>query len=89
MDIAIFIPARNVANTLGQVIDRIPDELKQNVKEIFVIDNDSKDNTYNIGVNYKEKNNLPNLNIYKNEKNLGYGGSQKKPTNMLLTKIFR
>jgi len=77
VDIAIYIPARNVAKTLGQVIDRIPNDLK-NVKEIFVIDNCSKDNTYQVGIEYKEKNGLDNLSIYKTDKDSGYGGSQKK-----------
>lgn len=76
--IAIFIPARNVSRTLAGVLDRIPDDLKSRVKEIFVIDNDSKDNTYLIGVEYKREKMMKNLNIYKNDRNLGYGGNQKK-----------
>lgn len=75
--IAIFIPAYNVAHTLPLVIDRIPQEIKEKVKEIFVIDNDSKDNTYLVGVGYKQQTGLSNLEIIKNERNVGYGGSQK------------
>ncbi len=76
--IAIFIPARNVSRTLASVLDRIPEDIKSGVKEIFVIDNDSKDNTYMIGVEYKREKMMQNLNVYKNERNLGYGGNQKK-----------
>lgn len=76
--VAIFIPTYNAAQTLPMVIDRIPAEIKTKVKDIFVIDNDSKDNTYLVGVGYKKKTGLSNLKIFKNEKNLGYGGSQKK-----------
>ena len=75
--IAIFIPAYNVGQTLPLTLDRIPKEIKENVAEIFVIDNNSKDNSYLIAIGYKEKNKLPNLKVFKNKTNLGYGGSQK------------
>ncbi|HLC46441.1 MAG TPA: glycosyltransferase family 2 protein [Candidatus Nanoarchaeia archaeon] len=75
--IAIFIPVYNAAKTLPIVIDRIPERIKKKVKEIIVIDNASPDNTYLIAVGYKHKKKLSNLNIIKNQKNLGYGGSQK------------
>ena len=77
-NIAIFIPTRNVGNALAMTLDRISDKIKSQVGEIFVIDNDSNDNTYQIGIGYKEKNQMQNLNIQKNEKNLGIGGSEKK-----------
>ena len=88
-DVAIFIPSRNVANTLTKVLDRIPDDIKNQVGEIFIIDNDSKDRTYLIGVEYKEKNQMHNLKVYKNEKNLGYGGSQKKAYQYAIDKGFK
>jgi len=75
--IAIYIPTYNAGQTLPLVLDRIPEAVKERVEEIFVIDNASPDNTYLIGVGYKNEKGLPNLNIYKNERNLGYGGSQK------------
>ncbi len=75
--VAIFIPAYNVAHTLPRVIDRIPESIKKKVKEIFIIDNNSNDNTYMVGIAYKQKTGLPNLKIFKNDRNVGYGGSQK------------
>jgi len=87
-NIAIFIPTRNVGNALTLTLDRISDNIKNQVGEIFVLDNDSKDNTYLIGVEYKEKNQIPNLNIHKNEKNLGIGGSQKKAFDYVINKKF-
>ena len=75
--IAIFIPTYNAGQTLPVVLDRIPPEVKQEVEEIFVVDNASEDNTYLIGVGYKHAKGLQNLNIYKNPTNLGYGASQK------------
>ncbi len=75
--IAIYIPTYNAAQTLPIVLDRIPEELKRSVQEIFIVDNASPDNSYLIGVGYKHETNLPNLKIFKNEENRGYGGSQK------------
>ena len=76
--IAIFIPAYNTAHTLPLTIERIPKEIKDKVEEIFVVDNDSKDNPHLVVIGYKEEQGLRNLKFIKNEKNLGYGGSQKK-----------
>lgn len=75
--IAIYIPTYNAGYTLPRVLDRIPDDVKQRVEEIFVVDNASPDNTYLIGIGYKNEKGLHNLNVHKNERNLGYGGSQK------------
>lgn len=87
-NIGIFIPARNVAQTLSETLDRIPVEIKKNVKEIFILDNDSTDATYNVGIEYKEKNKLHNLKIYRNSTNLGYGGNQKKAYNYAIEQNF-
>lgn len=77
LKIAIYIPTYNAGQTLPLVLDRIPEEVKSRVEEIFIVDNASPDNTYLIGVGYKNEKGLHNLNVYKNERNLGYGGSQK------------
>ncbi|HAM36691.1 MAG TPA: glycosyltransferase family 2 protein [Elusimicrobia bacterium] len=75
--IAIFIPAYNAAYTLPVVLDRIPPEIKAKVKQIFVVDNASPDNTYLIGIGYREAKGLDKLEVFRNETNRGYGGSQK------------
>ena len=77
-EIAIFIPAYNAAYTLPVVLDRIPNEIKDRVKQIFVIDNASPDNTYLIGIGYRETKGLDKLEVFRNETNKGYGGSQKR-----------
>lgn len=76
--IAIFIPAYNAAYTLPRVIDRIPEGLKNKVQKIFVIDNASPDNTYLIAIGYREAKKLDKLEVFRNETNRGYGGSQKR-----------
>jgi glycosyltransferase involved in cell wall biosynthesis len=76
--IIIFIPTYNAARTLPTVLDRIPEALKKRVGEILVIDNASRDSTYITAVKYKEDRKMHNLHLIRNERNLGYGGSQKK-----------
>jgi glycosyltransferase involved in cell wall biosynthesis len=75
--ILIFIPAYNAANTIPLLLDRIPETLKKKVKEIFIVDDASSDDTYLIAVDYKQKSNLKNLRIIKHKENKGYGGNQK------------
>lgn len=75
--IAIFIVAYNAASTLNKVLDRIPQDILEMVEEIFVFDDHSHDNTYSKGIDYKSNQGLNKLNIYRNSKNLGYGGNQK------------
>lgn len=75
--IGIFIPVFNAASTLPRVLDRIPEEIREEVAEIFVIDNDSPDNSYLIAVGYREWKSDHKLSVFRNVRNLGYGGSQK------------
>ena len=77
MRIAIYIPAYNAAATIPKVLDRIPQELKQSVEEIFVVDNASEDNTHLVAIGYGHLNDLPTLKVFRQESNLGYGGIQK------------
>jgi len=76
--ILIFIPAYNAERTLPGVLDRIPERLKKRVGEILVIDNASRDGTYDAAARYRKERKMRNLHVIRNERNLGYGGSQKK-----------
>lgn len=78
MKLAIFIPSRNTASTISSVIDRIPASVKKRAAEIFVIDNASSDGTVAVVKDYKKKKRMKNLTVLVNEKNIGYGGSQKR-----------
>ena len=73
----IYIPAYNAAQTLPLVLSRIPADIKSQVAEILIVDNASPDNTNLVALELKEKENLANLNVIRNPKNVGYGGSQK------------
>ena len=75
--VAIFIPAFNAASTIVNVLDRIPEPLKSQVGEIFVIDNNSSDDTQMVAINYRETHGMHNLEVIRNPQNMGYGGSQK------------
>lgn len=86
--IAIFIPAYKAVRTLDAAIRRIPPTLKNKVAEIYVFDDASDDNTYLAGIGYKYLNSIQKLNIYKNPKNLGYGGNQKKGYNYAIKKGY-
>lgn len=76
--IAVFIPAYQAVRTLISAIERIPPGIRKIVKEIYVFDDASNDNTYYAGLGYKHKNSVKKLNIYLNKRNLGYGGNQKQ-----------
>ena len=86
--VAIFIPAFNAASTIVKVLDRIPQNIRAKVAEIFVIDNDSTDNTSMVVVDYREQKGLHNLEVIKNARNLGYGGSQKVAYRRCIDKGF-
>jgi glycosyltransferase involved in cell wall biosynthesis len=86
--IAIFIPAYKAVKTLDAAIRRIPTSLKSKVAEIYVFDDASDDNTFLAGIGYKFLHKVKNLNIYKNPKNLGYGGNQKKGYNYAIKKKY-
>lgn len=74
---AIYIPAYNAEKTLLKVLTRIPQVVLDRVEEVFVVDNCSSDGTCRVVLDYKAKQGLEKLNVIRNEKNLGYGGSQK------------
>jgi len=74
--IAIFIVAYNAVGTLRQVLDRIPEEVWAKVEEVFVFDDSSQDDTYLVGMGYKQLHEKTKLSIFRNEKNQGYGGNQ-------------
>jgi len=74
--IAIFIVTYNAVSTLTKVLDRIPESVWNKVDEVFVFDDSSQDDTFLVGLGYKAHRNQPKLSVFRNEKNLGYGGNQ-------------
>jgi glycosyltransferase involved in cell wall biosynthesis len=74
---AIYIPAYNAALTLPRVFSRLAEPVKRQVDEILVVDNHSADDTSLVAIKIKEEQDLHNLQVIRNERNEGYGGSQK------------
>lgn len=74
--IGILIVAYNAATTLAKVFRRIPDVVWNNVEEVVVFDDASQDDTFELALGYKLVNPNAKLQVFKNEKNQGYGGNQ-------------
>jgi glycosyltransferase involved in cell wall biosynthesis len=85
---AIYIPAYNAAKTLGGVIERIPDPIKERVAEIFVVDNASTDGTAEEVLSLRKRYGFDKLSLIRNETNLGYGGSQKVAYDYAISKGY-
>ena len=78
MKVAILVVAYNAMETLAAVLDRIPPEQMERVSEVVVFDDASVDHTYERGLTYKQHTQNPKLTMFRNERNLGYGGNQKR-----------
>jgi glycosyltransferase involved in cell wall biosynthesis len=74
----IFIVAYYAESTLGWVLDRIPATLFDSFDcEILVVDDASKDRTFEVGSEYQRDHASVRMTVLKNEHNQGYGGNQK------------
>ncbi len=76
--IIVFMPAYNAEKTIVSVLERFPKNAIKRVSEILILDNDSRDSTYEKAMEYKKKRKLKKITILKNRKNIGYGGSKKR-----------
>src|SRR5438093_8891705 len=76
--VGIFIMAYEAVRTLITAYERIPAQIRKEAAEIYIIDDASEDNTYWAGMGYILLHKIPNLTVYRNPRNLGYGGNQKK-----------
>lgn len=76
MRIGVLIVAYNAASTLRDVLDRLPSSFRSRLAEVVVCDDASDDATYDIGLEYQARGDLP-LTVIRQPQNLGYGGNQK------------
>jgi glycosyltransferase involved in cell wall biosynthesis len=74
--IGVLVVAYNAASTLREVLDRIPARFRKRVSHVLVCDDASQDNTYDIGLEYQARSELP-ITVIRHPRNLGYGGNQK------------
>jgi glycosyltransferase involved in cell wall biosynthesis len=76
--ILIFIVAYNAERTIQQVIGRIPDSLADYDVEILIIDDSSRDGTFQLAQDFGKAGQTPfPLTVLYNPVNQGYGGNQK------------
>lgn len=74
----IFIVAYNAERHIEKVLHRIPKQtLEKYDYEILIIDDQSKDKTFERALHYQKQNLNLNLTVLYNPKNQGYGGNQK------------
>jgi glycosyltransferase involved in cell wall biosynthesis len=75
--IGVFIPAWNVRRQVVEVLERLPAAFGRRCAEVFVLDNASSDGTAEAALD-RIRRGLPYpARVYRNETNLGYGGTQK------------
>jgi len=75
--IGVLVVAYNAVTTLASVLDRIPQDFRERIAEIFVCDDASHDATHLVALGYQQT--VPDLplTVIRHEQNLGYGGNQK------------
>jgi glycosyltransferase involved in cell wall biosynthesis len=74
--IGVVVVAYNAEDTLGQVLDRLPEAFCGRLEAVFVCDDASLDSTYERGLAYQRGSDLP-IEVVRQPVNLGYGGNQK------------
>jgi glycosyltransferase involved in cell wall biosynthesis len=72
----IFVVAYEAETTLSRVLERIPSSIWELDTEVLVIDDSSRDRTFEVGLLSAERVGHPVTVLY-NARNQGYGGNQK------------
>src|SRR5689334_18307522 len=75
--VLIFIVAYNAEKTIDSVLDRIPQELRTKDVEVLIIDDSSKDATFQTGLKREDQTSDFKITILRTPVNQGYGGNQK------------
>ena len=75
--IGILVVAYNAVSTLGEVLDRIPDSLRDSIDVVLVSDDHSTDRTYEAALEYQRTHDALPIAVVRQPRNLGYGGNQK------------
>jgi glycosyltransferase involved in cell wall biosynthesis len=76
--IGILVVAYNAESTLRSVLHRITPAVRAKVEEVFVFDDASLDNTFEVGKVCQKNFEGAKLSIFRNPVNLMYGGNQRK-----------
>lgn len=86
--IGILVVTYNAVTTLAKVLRRIPEKVWDQVEEVAVFDDASKDDTFELGLGFKTTSSLEKLKVIRNTVNLGYGGNQKQGYRYFMDKGF-
>lgn len=86
--IGILIVSYNAVTTISSVLRRIPENVWQEIDEVAIFDDASKDDTHILAHGYADLHNLNKVTIIKNQENLGYGGNQKAGYKYFMDKNF-
>jgi len=76
--IGVLVVAYNAVTTLSATLKRIPKDVWENIEEVAVFDDASKDETYELAVGFKTLFGMDKLTVIRNVVNLGYGGNQMR-----------
>jgi glycosyltransferase involved in cell wall biosynthesis len=75
--IGILVVAYNAAATLSATLDRIPQDFRDRIAEVIILDDASHDDTFVYGQSWAQRADTPRTLVIRHTKNLGYGGNQK------------
>jgi glycosyltransferase involved in cell wall biosynthesis len=75
--VLIFVVAYNAETTIEKVLSRIPSCLHSPEVEVLIIDDSSKDLTFQNGLRFQKKTAALKTTILRTPRNQGYGGNQK------------
>lgn len=75
--VALFIVAYNAENHIRRTIERIPKEIVNNFAQIYLIDDFSKDKTFEAAEAAFKEFDIGNYKVMRTPFNQGYGGNQK------------
>ena len=75
--VAVFIVAYNASKHIEKVLNRIPKNISENLAEIFLIDDSSKDDTASVASKVEWSSSYAPLRVFRTPFNQGYGGNQK------------
>lgn len=75
--VGVLVVAYNAATTLAQTLSRLPVSFTSTVDHILVCDDASLDNTFEVGLDFKNGVEWP-ITLVRHERNLGYGGNQRE-----------
>ena len=77
LSVAVFIVAYNAESHIYNVLNRIPEKLRNEFAEVYLIDDSSEDLTYDVAVQSRKDLNYIKLTVLRTPFNRGYGGNQK------------